>query len=185
MWAQDFKGGITGGITSSQVDGDRYSGFHKLGFHIGGFVNRPLKGKSSVQFGIQYNQKGSYKNFKDDPTRDFYKIRLHYVEMPVKYQYQYNPKFGFYGGLSFSYLISSLEADGYGALRPEDSPEFNKTDLNALVGLRYQLRKEVHFIASFAYSLYSIRTQYTNSPFLREGRQYNRLLLLGVEYSIL
>ncbi len=61
--AQTFKPGIFGGIVTSQVGGDSYSGFNKLGVTFGGFVRYAINDKWSAQFELAYVQKGSRNSF--------------------------------------------------------------------------------------------------------------------------
>ena len=57
--AQTFKPGVLVGLVTSQVGGDGYSGFNKLGLTFGGYVRYQLSDNWSTQFEIAYVQKGS------------------------------------------------------------------------------------------------------------------------------
>ena len=48
VFAQSFKGGVQGGITMSQVDGDRYAGFNKTGIWGELFVEYPFSENASM-----------------------------------------------------------------------------------------------------------------------------------------
>ena len=51
---QDFKGGIILGLSTSQVSGDDLAGFNKAGLIFGGFTNRILSSRNSLQLEIIY-----------------------------------------------------------------------------------------------------------------------------------
>lgn len=78
--SQSFYGGVALGGVTSQVEGDRNAGFHKVGFTAGGFIGLPISDIFDIQLEIKYIQKGS-KSSVDDPSS--FKIRLDYVEMPL------------------------------------------------------------------------------------------------------
>ena len=70
------------GYTASQVDGDSYSGFNKLGFTAGAFINRLIAYDIYWQVEIKYVTRGVYKGPTDnDPT--LYRSGYHYVEIPI------------------------------------------------------------------------------------------------------
>ncbi len=50
--AQEFNAGIFGGVTASQVDGDSYGGYNKLGFTAGVFVNREIDNNILLATGV-------------------------------------------------------------------------------------------------------------------------------------
>ena len=43
--AQKFKGGVQAGLLLTQVDGDDFNGYHKMGAFVGGFANIPFEEK--------------------------------------------------------------------------------------------------------------------------------------------
>ena len=64
--AQRFKGGVLLGICASQVDGDTYGGFDKVGLQGGVFVNTKFTKYWGAQMEIQYNAKGARKKTSND-----------------------------------------------------------------------------------------------------------------------
>ena len=91
---QNFNGGIIAGGVVSQVDGDTWVGYHKFGYLAGGYVSLRISPHSSFQLEMEYIQKGSRKNA-DLETGDMssYLLRLHYLEIPVLYQYTFGRRF--------------------------------------------------------------------------------------------
>ncbi len=109
--AQTFKSGLFAGIVTSQVGGDGYSGFNKLGVTFGGFVRYPMNDRWSSQFEIAYVQKGSRNDFsisENDPTQssEFFLLRLDYVEIPFLFKFSHN-NFVYEGGLYYGRLVSA------------------------------------------------------------------------------
>ena len=140
------------GIAASQVHGDNYSGYNKLGGMAGLYLNALLKKNSSLEFGIIYVQKGARKNQnveKGDYT--FYLLRLNYVEVPLLYRWQHN-KFFFTIGASYAYLInyyeSSSELGNYTGLYPFQRSEFS-TNLGIGMNLTPKIGVEVRANNSF------------------------------------
>jgi hypothetical protein len=39
-YSQQFEGGVLGGLTASQIDGDSYKGYNKVGIQAGAWVHR-------------------------------------------------------------------------------------------------------------------------------------------------
>jgi len=130
------------GITACQVHGDKYSGYNKLGFTGGLYVNALLKKKHSLEFGIIYIQKGARKNQnaeKFDYT--YYLLRLNYIEIPLIYRWQHN-KFFYTVGLSYGYLINyyenSSELGNYTGLYP-----FLKSEYSFNIGLGMMIKPQI------------------------------------------
>jgi hypothetical protein len=130
------------GITACQVHGDKYSGYNKLGFTGGLYLNALLKKKHSLEFGIIYIQKGARKNQnveKFDYT--YYLLRLNYIEVPLMYRWQHN-KFFYMVGLSYGYLMSyyenSSELGNYTGLYP-----FLKSEYSFNIGLGMMIKPQI------------------------------------------
>ncbi len=177
--AQEFNGGIYGGVAASQLDGDTYKGFNKLGIVGGAYVNRFINKKLAFQLGLRYIEKGS-REVTDDHSVN-YKCRLHYIELPVTLRYFQYKKLDFEVGLSVGYLLKQYEEiDGY---EDPGAPEFNKMELAGLGGLNYALNEKLSVATHFMYSILYVRPHsvYFNS----EGKgQHNYLLTLTLAYQL-
>ena len=102
---QKFNGGVLAGGLVSQVDGDTWVGYHKFGFLAGAFVRLEISPRSSFQMEMEYIQKGSRhnvdsNNFSDQP----YLLRLHYLEIPVLYQFSFGKRFSVEAGPALSLI---------------------------------------------------------------------------------
>ena len=53
--AQRFQGGLLGGFNGTQVDGDRYRGYHKPGLLAGFFVQTALAPAVFAAMGLKYS----------------------------------------------------------------------------------------------------------------------------------
>lgn len=86
--AQSFNGGILAGAVTSQVQGDRYSGFHQLGWTAGAYVNLPLSDNFTWQTELKYSLFGSHSSVEEvESGMNQYDLRLHYIEMPIMFRY--------------------------------------------------------------------------------------------------
>lgn len=176
LHAQDFKGGMRIGIDGSQVNGDKLTGFNKLGIIAGAFVNRKLSEKISAQMEMVFIQKGSRRPTDDNNT--FYRMRVHYIEVPLLFQYYTSKKFAIYAGPSFGTLVFSEEDDQFGVFK--NRPPFRKFEFAGNGGLLYCLSDTWTFDGRYSHSISTIRP-YTGGPttFFDQG-QYNVL----IEFSL-
>jgi len=158
-YSQTFKPGVFGGIVGSQVGGDSYSGFNKLGVTFGGFVRYDLSNSWSAQFEIAYVQKGSRNNFsitENDPSQsaERFLMRLNYIEIPLLFKFDHR-NFVYEGGLYYARMVGFyLEYfDGYSTSGPFNSlddfndrlrqtgqtKEMKDYDFGAMIGVGYKL----------------------------------------------
>lgn len=143
FYGQVFKVGVIAGLNGSQVEGDGYGGYHKLGFIAGGFTNMDLSEKFSTQLEMYFINKGSQKNPNTSQgDYDQFYLNINYIEIPLVLRYQYK-KFMFEAGLYYSKFLSYYMYDEYGELFAEPFP-FKSYDFGGLYGLNYKLND--HFI---------------------------------------
>lgn len=141
--SQVFKVGILSGISGSQVEGDGYGGYNKLGFIVGGFTNINLSEKFSTQLDMYYINKGSQKNPNtSEGDVDAFKLNINYVEMPLVFRYHYK-KFSIETGLYYSVFLGYTMSDENGSRTDTPFP-FKNYDFGGLVGLNYSITE--HFI---------------------------------------
>ena len=91
LYTQDFAGGVTIGLSASQVSGDNLAGYNKAGLLIGAFANRKITKLLTVQMEINYIQKGSNNPNINDLQNSNYNtpdISLSYVEVPIIFNFQ-------------------------------------------------------------------------------------------------
>ncbi|MBN8702519.1 MAG: PorT family protein [Bacteroidetes bacterium] len=186
--SKKFHAGIIAGISTSQVDGDSYGGFDKVGPLVGAYVRTNLNSKFDVRFEIIYTQKGSRKN-PDTEKGDYtsYLLRLNYIDVPVCLRYRYK-KIYFEGGASYGRLFSFSEQNQAGPviqLYP-----FEKSDVMFFAGFYYQFAEKWTVAIRRSYSLMPIRkfpfavySPNLMSNFFNKG-YYNSLLCLSLNYEL-
>ena len=87
--AQSFRGGMLGGVTFSQVNGDGYSGYNQVGGTVGGFVSLPLAKSTSLCMEMKYSLLGAHSSVKEvvEYYMNPFNLRLHYAEVPLMVRY--------------------------------------------------------------------------------------------------
>jgi hypothetical protein len=176
-----FTVGVKAGISTSQVAGDTYGGFHKVGVDGGIFVTGKLNEKWTAQMEMIFVQKGSkYNGNPDLGDYSFYNLRLNYLEVPVLFQF-HQKKFVFELGPSFGYLISSNEyyyQNGTG-FNPHS---FHSTEIGAGIGMNYMLSKNLFVNCRYSNSILAIRS-YTPVRSLDVPGQRNNVLAFTLNYQ--
>jgi opacity protein-like surface antigen len=161
IFAQRFNGGVLAGLTASQVDGDSHAGFDKVGLQGGVFVNTYLSTNTSVQMEIKYNGRGARKKTSEaDP--EIYKLTLHYIDLPVLFQFEIKKKIILEAGIITGYLFGAGGEDSGGKLDSDYLVEFKKFDFDWTLGARYRINENIAAGIRYSYSLFSIR-DYVNS----------------------
>lgn len=177
---QSFKAGLLGGITTSQVDGDHLSGFHKAGIKAGGFVRRQISARSSLQFEIEFIQKGSQLPVNDDGV--FYRMRLNYMEVPLLYQFSLGKKWNLEAGFAFATLLSAKEEDQFGEITT--APPFHRYDYLVCAGGNYAITNHLLLNLRYTYSVTSIRPKNEHyNYFYFTGGQYNKVVACALSWQ--
>jgi hypothetical protein len=189
--AQIFHAGVIGGITASQVDGDSYSGYNKAGLYAGVFVSHSLLPWLDAKFEIRYASRGA-KNPASDDNTGYYKLALHYIDVPIMGAVHVKKYGDFEIGLIPGYLFASSGSDDSGKLPHEYLVDFNKFDLDLLLGANFHIMPKLSMDFRYAYSIFSIRDKETaGSYYSWFGKifgytrgDFNNCLSLGFSYTI-
>lgn len=185
VFSQRFNGGITGGLSMAQVDGDTWSGFNKFGLIAGGFVNTKFTSRLTGQFEVKYTQKGAKTELnpnKPNIKKTFYE----YLEMPVTLGYSFKKdSFILEGGLLIAHLLKKPRAsDSFGEWQV-DKP-YHKLDLGSIIGVSYKLNKHISLNLRYTYSIFRIRkleTPLTGWWWYYRG-EFHNVLNISVFYQI-
>ena len=186
-----FYGGVIGGVNFTQVDGDNYAGYHKLGFNFGGIVYAKFDTHLAASIEILYSQKGSRGHFDQNTVGgiiDHYNINLNYAEVPLQLCYFDRRRSHFGAGLSLGRLVSVRESGNIAgkAYDKFDDYPFRKMDYNFIVGGSLHLVKGLFLNGRFQYSLRPVRkgTLGVDLPayFAGRGEQYNNMWTLRLMY---
>jgi hypothetical protein len=176
----------------TQVDGDNYAGYHKVGINAGAIVYTLFDAHFAASLEILYSQKGS-RGHKIQETIshaiiDSYNIRLNYAEVPIQLNYFDRRRSHFGAGFSIARLVSTKE-DGVLRQKPPQNFEnypFKKMDYNFIIGGSLHLVKGLFLNARFQYSLVPVRkgTIGVDLPAEFSGRneQYNNMWTVRLMY---
>lgn len=179
-----FNAGVLAGLTTTQIDGDGYSGFDKAGFTFGGFVNNSFGAeKWSGQLELLYVQKGSRRPPNLEKGITLYQINLTYIEVPVLAKLRYR-RINYEAGLSFGRLIRHREFDMSGEIF--NRPMFRKNEIAFDAALGIDLTDKIYFNARFIRSIlpvrdYTILARYGFFGFI--GGSYNTVLSYTIRYQ--
>jgi hypothetical protein len=181
-YSQQFEGGAVAGLSASQVDGDTYSGFNKLGVLGGGWVRRMFTYTVGGQLEVRYIMKGAYEAENVDAAF-LYRLVLHYADVPVLINYHYRERVLFELGLSPEFLVYHREDDQWGET-PEDAPSFHKLNMSAIGGIGFIFLKHFMVDVRYNYSVIPIREHASGQTYLLNRGQYNNVLTFSLYYKI-
>ena len=180
--SQNFEGGILAGLTASQIDGDNYRGYNKVGLQGGGWVRRMFTYTLGGQMEIRYVQKGALKtNTVDDPT--YNRTALHYIDIPLMCQYIYNKNVIAELGIGPEILMSSKLEDENGPL-PIVDPKYNRFTLSAIAGIGYRFLEVFSMHLRFNYSILPIRAHPSGQSYLLNKGHYSNVLSFALYFQI-
>lgn len=134
--AQQFNAGLFGGMHISQVQGDTYAGFNKLGFNAGMYVNRLIDNNFYWQAEIKYGTRGVYEGPTDN-SQSLYRSSYHILELPLSVNYLFEEKIQVELGTSPELLISTLFWDEGGLMDKSTYPDNRRFGLSVFAGLGY------------------------------------------------
>jgi hypothetical protein len=158
-----FNGGLILGANFTQIDGDTYYGYHKVGLNVGGVVYVHFSSVIGASMELIYSQKGSRgEDVTESPTIGTYVAKyfmnVNYVEVPLTLHIR-SHGWDFEAGVSYARLVHSNEwvlADQSVFIDPVLN-RFNTADVDYIFGLTRKLYKELYANARFQYSITSIR----------------------------
>jgi hypothetical protein len=161
LWSQETLFHVNTGFLLTQVDGDGYGGFKKLGYNFGGgFRFNKAKAKRYLDLSTRINQKG-YREVNDF----FYdRVGLTYLEFEGVYAFSLGKEFYLGPGLYYGRLLQN-----YRTLR--------KTDFAPCLRLEWQFTELASIQSRFAWSLFSIRESFY-------GVWLNRSLMFEIVYNL-
>jgi hypothetical protein len=143
VFSQEFYGGALAGFNGSQVEGDLASGYHKMGFIGGVWIQRDITPHFYWGMELKFNQKGS----RIQPTTKNgnwkYVYRLNYIDLPVLVGYSYQSYLSFFGGFSFGYLFNKT---GFNSEGPDPTVQYDRVsnwELGVFVGIKVNFERLV------------------------------------------
>ncbi|MFT4061656.1 MAG: hypothetical protein QM642_04780 [Edaphocola sp.] len=185
----NLTGGVVGGVAFSQVDGDGYKGYGKMGYTGGGVLflpfgemDMPIKDATiALSMEILFTQKGSKGRGSVTGAVSQY-INLQYGEVPFLINLYRGPrKSGFGGGFALGYLAASEETvDVGGGTIVKNGLPFHKFDLNFVLTGNLHLWNGFFLSPRFQYSMISIRNN--NSKYGGRDQQFNNVVSIRLMY---
>ncbi len=186
---RSFWGGIAAGVNFSQVDGDGFAGYNKVGLNAGPVVYARFSPMIGASLEITFSQKGSKmrqitESAYSGPGVERYDMKLNYVDVPLLLHLMPGGRFHYSLGASYGYLISSEETAETIAPVNLDSElySFLEQDINMIFGASYQLYGNWFFSGRFAYSLSTIRDPARVPAGYGGGNQLNNLFTFRLVY---
>ncbi len=183
VYAQVFEGGLTVGFNGTQIDGDKVSGYHKLGAAFGGWVQTDLPKNLFFAMELKVNQKGSRMTPTQQNDYNKFVLRLDYIDLPVIIGYKFNDLLSVYIGGSYGYLFHKSYKSNYNG---DDVDDYNikDWDLNSIAGFKVNFEsminrewsKNIELDIRFQNSFISINENNTFIVGNWNNGEYNRLL---------
>jgi hypothetical protein len=176
--AQRFKGGILAGINASQIDGDTWGGYYKMGPVGGVYVKTDFVDKWGGQLEIKYSSRGSANGF---GVAYPLKIRLQYIDLPVLATYEAIENLKIQAGISFNYLFDAQWYDGGWS----DSWDFppNTLETSLAFGVNYHFFKSFDMNIRYSYSLLPIRAKESTDNW-SVGAWFNNVVTFALYFEI-
>jgi Outer membrane protein beta-barrel domain len=182
-FSQFFEGGAVAGLSASQVDGDTYSGFNKLGLLAGGWVRHMFTYTVGGQLEVRYIMKGASR-IENVDNAIYYKLTLHYGDVPILINYHYRERVLFEIGLSPEFLFTSREQEDVNGNSPEDAPPFHRLTMSAIGGIGYTFLEKFMVDVRYNYSVIPIRDHPSGQTYLLNRGQYSNVLTFSLYYQI-
>lgn len=180
--AQEFGASIIAGTTFSQVDGDRFGGYNKVGLTGGIEVNRVINEHWKGAFQLLYVDKGSRRKItEEDLLREIFILKFSYLEMPLLASYT-SGDVSFFFGPSIGVLLNAKRDTGLGFIEIDD---INNTEIATRLGASYRFNESWSFNLQHSSSLLRIGNPYQGGIYLftRNGL-YNRLFTVSLSYAL-
>ncbi|MGI6479121.1 MAG: porin family protein [Salinivirgaceae bacterium] len=180
-----FRFGFSFGVITSQLDGDGYGGYNKSGLQGGAWVSRSFADNFAYMLEIAYRPKGSKSSFNaTDEEPDYYKLKLHYVEVPVTLRYYYD-RYVFDISAGIAYLAKERE-EGYisGFVQSSDITGFNDFDFVVAAGIGIKFNEYWSVKARFTYSAFDAAKKYIPPKPVVHNGQYNNDLSISLYRTI-
>jgi hypothetical protein len=173
LYGQALNAGFYAGINASQVAGDTYAGFNKLGMNAGFFVNQLIDKDIYWQAEIRYGSRGVYQGPTDN-NQTLYKSAYHILEFPLSVHYLYDERVMVEVGTSPELLMAVRFLDEYGLMDPSTYPENRRFGLSVFGGVGFWFNEKL-----------MAGLRYTNSalPF-RDPEEWNNAQYRGYFHNI-
>ncbi len=182
-----FFGGLVAGMNFTTVEGDGYSGYHKVGFNGGGTVYVKFASRFLTSIELLYTQKGSrgvrtYDSYYSGTFAERYFLDLNYVEVPLVFHYAATDKWLLGAGASYAQLLNSKEEmiSEVPVYIDPDIYQFRKQDIAVVANANLQFAKGLFLNLRYQHSLATIRD--ANKVAVGGGTQISSVFTLRLMY---
>ena len=152
-----FDGSLVFGLNASQIDGDNWWGYDKLGLHGGLKINYGINGPWFVSLEMLYSQRGSQNKLLDINSGPLQALNLRYLELPIMALFKdwWIEKDDYFkvnaeAGFSYGYMFESTVSEG---LFTTEKEGFVANDFSILLGGNYFINKHWGFGVRYTRSL--------------------------------
>jgi len=157
-----FEGGLIFGANITQVPGDNYTGYHKIGIEAGGQVYVNVSQFLGISMELLYAQKGARGGDVEQSVIvgtfiNKYYLNLNYAEVPLLLHIKVG--WDLEAGISYARLITAnewAEADVPVVIDPVLN-RFNSNDFDYVLGISRPIGKHWHASIRYEYSIKAIR----------------------------
>lgn len=181
--AQKFQGGVFAGMNASQVDGDGYSGFNKLGLNAGAFVSREIIENFNWQMELKYSTRGMY-NYQIFPDPSINVSNLIYLELPLSVHYFYSEKIQIELGIALDVLLKESYGDENSGISIDQANDLRKFGLNVFCGVFYYFKKNIAAGVRYTYSAIPFYPFDAYAIRYRDSGLFHDVLSLSVKYYL-
>ncbi len=179
--AQQFYGGVKGGITISQIDGDLYGGFHKYGFFGSVQAGKEIRQNLNWQVEVKYVLRGM--NVPRDPLNpSIYTETYFYFEIPVSLNYTFREKFMPEAGISPDIFTHMVIQDDGGLVPSSVYPEVHRFGINVFAGFYYWLSEKVAVGGRYTYSALTFKDREEWQVYPFHPGYFHNVISLSVTY---
>jgi len=170
---QTLNAGIFAGINASQVAGDTYTGFNKLGLNAGFFMNQLIEYDIYWQAELRFGTRGVYQGPTDN-SQSLYKSAYYILELPLSVHYLYDERIMVELGTSPELLLGTRYWDEYGLMDSSTYPENRRFGLSVFGGVGFWFNDKI-----------MAGLRYTNSaiPF-RDPEEWNNAQYRGYFHNV-
>ena len=129
--AQEFDARLLLGANFSQIDGDQFAGYNKLGLNAGVGIGRSYNNEWDFGFELRYSMKGSKKVIDPEVFTPTLTINYHYIEVPLLAYYKGFDNLVLFGGPSLGVNVYNQRNDN--GFRSEEEA-LNRTEVGLVLG---------------------------------------------------
>ncbi len=159
-YTQIFNASALLGMNASQIDGDGYFGYDRLGWHAGGRLSVRAGKRQDISLEMLYSERGSSSSLFNSP--DSARFSLSYLEVPVIFSVKdwFLEKENYHkvrvdAGLSGGYL--------FGTKVPKfEENDYRKLDLTWLVGIGFHFQKHIACSIRYTNSIFDLLQKEVN-----------------------